>query len=50
MIYIKPLTMLCHFIIIKLRSIISDQNSGEPKMTYDILSKTIKHFVGSNIY
>jgi hypothetical protein len=39
MIYIKPLTMFSHFIIIKLRSIISDKKSGEPKMTYDILKK-----------
>lgn len=31
--------MFSHFIIIKLRSIISDKKSGEPKMTYDILKK-----------
>jgi hypothetical protein len=42
--------MLSHLMIVKLRYIIYNQDFGEPKVAYDILSKELKNFVGSYLY
>jgi len=46
MINMKPLIILSHLIVVKMRLIICNQEFKNSKMTYDILPKELKYFIG----